>query len=111
MRRMCAVAPTSWPTSSLRPKRPMAWQLRLPAGSLTAATPALSGAGCERGAVPRRANELADFIAEAKEAYGLAAPIAVGFSNGANIAAAVLMLRPEALAGAALLRAMVPRAG
>jgi phospholipase/carboxylesterase len=58
--------------------------------------------------VRRRANELADFIAEAKEAYGLAAPIAVGFSNGANIAAAVLQLRPEALAGAALIRAMVP---
>jgi phospholipase/carboxylesterase len=55
-----------------------------------------------------RANELADFITQAREAYGLAAPVAVGFSNGANIAAAVLMLRPEALAGAVLLRAMVP---
>ena len=42
--------------------------------------------------------------------YGLAAPIAVGFSNGANIAAAMLLLRPEALAGAVLLRAMVPLA-
>jgi len=58
--------------------------------------------------VRRRADELADFIAEAREAYGLAAPVAVGFSNGANIAAAVLLLRPEALAGAVLLRAMVP---
>ena len=55
-----------------------------------------------------RANELADFIAEARKAYGLEAPVAVGFSNGANIAAAMLLLRPEALAGAALLRAMVP---
>ena len=55
-----------------------------------------------------RANELADFVAEARKAYGLEAPIAVGFSNGANIAAAMLMLRPEALSGAALLRAMVP---
>jgi phospholipase/carboxylesterase len=55
-----------------------------------------------------RAGQLADFVAEARKAYGLAAPIAVGFSNGANIAAAMLMLRPEALAGAALLRAMVP---
>ncbi len=58
--------------------------------------------------VTARANELADFIAEAREAYGLDAPVALGFSNGANIAAAVLMLRPQALAGAALLRAMVP---
>jgi phospholipase/carboxylesterase len=58
--------------------------------------------------VRRRADELADFIAEAREAYRLAAPIGVGFSNGANIAAAVLQLRPEALAGAVLLRAMVP---
>lgn len=58
--------------------------------------------------VARRANELADFIDEARAAYGIAAPVAVGFSNGANIAAALLMLRPEALAGAILLRAMVP---
>ncbi|KLK92377.1 hydrolase [Microvirga vignae] len=55
-----------------------------------------------------RAHELADFIAEAREAYGLAAPVAVGFSNGANIAAAVLQLRPQALSGAVLIRAMVP---
>lgn len=58
--------------------------------------------------VRRRAHELADFIAAARESYNLAAPVAVGFSNGANIAAAVLLLRPEALAGAVLLRAMVP---
>jgi phospholipase/carboxylesterase len=58
--------------------------------------------------VRRRANELADFVQDAREAYELEAPIAVGFSNGANIAAAVLQLRPEALAGAVLLRAMVP---
>jgi phospholipase/carboxylesterase len=58
--------------------------------------------------VRARANELADFVAEAREVYGLAEPVAVGFSNGANIAAAMLMLRPEALSGAALLRAMVP---
>jgi phospholipase/carboxylesterase len=58
--------------------------------------------------VRRRANELADFIHDAREAYDLAAPIAVGFSNGANIAAATLLLRPDALAGAVLLRAMMP---
>lgn len=60
--------------------------------------------------VVRRTHELADFIAEARAAYGLAAPVAVGFSNGANIAAALLLLRPEALAGAVLLRAMMPLA-
>ena len=58
--------------------------------------------------VRRRADELAGFVAEAREAYGLPAPVAVGFSNGANIAAALLLLWPAALAGAALLRAMVP---
>ena len=55
-----------------------------------------------------RANELADFIRASRETHRLAAPIAVGFSNGANIAAALLLLRPEALSGAILLRAMVP---
>src|SRR5262245_54982015 len=45
--------------------------------------------------VKRRANELADFVSEAREEYGLPAPIALGFSNGANIAAATLLLRPE----------------
>ena len=58
--------------------------------------------------VRRRASELGDFVTEAREQYGIAAPIAVGFSNGANIAAALLLLRPGVLAGAILLRAMVP---
>ena len=58
--------------------------------------------------VRRRADELAGFVAEAREAYRLGAPVALGFSNGANIAAALLLRQPEALAGAALLRAMVP---
>jgi phospholipase/carboxylesterase len=58
--------------------------------------------------VRRRANELADFIAEARRQYQLRAPLALGYSNGANIAAAMLFLRPDALSGAMLLRAMVP---
>jgi phospholipase/carboxylesterase len=58
--------------------------------------------------VRRRAVELADFVADARGRYGLAAPVALGYSNGANIAAAVLLLRPRALSGAMLLRAMVP---
>lgn len=56
----------------------------------------------------RRTEDLADFVAAARSRYGLPAPLALGFSNGANIAAATLLLRPEALAGAVLLRPMVP---
>jgi phospholipase/carboxylesterase len=58
--------------------------------------------------VRHRATELADFVTEARKRYDLAAPIALGYSNGANIAAAMLLLRPEELDGALLLRAMVP---
>ena len=58
--------------------------------------------------VRRRANELADFVAQARRAYDIAAPFAIGYSNGANIAAAVLLSRPEALTGGILFRAMAP---
>jgi phospholipase/carboxylesterase len=58
--------------------------------------------------VRRRADELARFIAEARQSYELGPPIAVGLSNGANIAAAVLMRHPAVLTGAVLLRAMTP---
>lgn len=58
--------------------------------------------------VRRRALELGEFVAEARKQYGIAAPVAVGFSNGANIAAALLLLKPDVLSGAILLRAMVP---
>ena len=58
--------------------------------------------------VRRRAQELGEFVVEARKQYGIAAPVAVGFSNGANIAAALLLLKPDVLAGAILLRAMVP---
>jgi phospholipase/carboxylesterase len=57
-----------------------------------------------------RSNELADFISEAVTSYSLDSEriYAVGYSNGANIAASLLLLRPGVLTGAALLRAMVP---
>jgi len=60
--------------------------------------------------VARRANELADFITAAAVQYGFSVAdlTAVGYSNGANIAAAVLLLRPEVLHEAILFRAMVP---
>ena len=57
-----------------------------------------------------RAADLAAFVTAARQRYGLAAPVALGFSNGANIAAALLLLHPDILAGAVLLRAMVPLA-
>jgi phospholipase/carboxylesterase len=60
--------------------------------------------------VRRRAQELADFIEDARTNYGISYPIALGFSNGANIAAALLLVQPEVLAGAILLRAMPPLA-
>jgi predicted esterase len=57
-----------------------------------------------------RTNELADFVNNASKAYGfdLQQVIAVGYSNGANIAASMLLLRPEILFSAILFRAMVP---
>ena len=57
-----------------------------------------------------RTNELADFVNDAAKTYGfdLQHVIAVGYSNGANIAASMLLLRPEILSSAILLRAMVP---
>jgi phospholipase/carboxylesterase len=58
----------------------------------------------------QRANELADFVTAAAQHYGFASDnlVAVGYSNGANIAAAMLLLRPEILSVAILFRAMVP---
>ena len=58
--------------------------------------------------VRRRAFELARFVEEARSSYGIAAPLALGYSNGANMAAAVLLLSPSVLSGAILLRAMAP---
>src|SRR5213082_1223170 len=58
----------------------------------------------------KRTNELAGFVAAAAQHYGFASDkvVAVGYSNGANIAASMLLLRPEVLSTAILFRAMVP---
>ena len=60
--------------------------------------------------VVRRAKELADFIGVAATQYSFAprSLTAVGYSNGANIAAAVLLLHPGVLTRAVLFRTMVP---
>jgi phospholipase/carboxylesterase len=57
-----------------------------------------------------RTDELAEFIVKSSSAYMFDSEslIAVGYSNGANIAASLLLRRPEILAGAILFRAMVP---
>ena len=59
--------------------------------------------------VIRRAHELADFVIAATDEYGLdrQQTTAVGYSNGANIAAAMMLLRPDVLPAAILFRAMV----
>ena len=57
-----------------------------------------------------RTRELAHFVRAAEKEYSLTPGhmVAVGFSNGANIAASMLMTDPEVLAGAALMRGMPP---
>ena len=57
-----------------------------------------------------RTDELAGFVRRAAEEYGLdpAGLVALGFSNGANVATALLVRHPDLLAGAALLRPMLP---
>ena len=58
----------------------------------------------------KRTNELADFVTSAAEYYKIDNRniVAVGYSNGANIAASMLLLRPEILSASILFRAMVP---
>jgi predicted esterase len=58
----------------------------------------------------QRTAELADFVVSSAANYHFSTRqvTAVGFSNGANIAGALLLLRPDALRAAILFRAMVP---
>lgn len=60
--------------------------------------------------VERRAGELAHFLELAREAYGLGdrEVVAVGFSNGANIALATVLLHPESLTGVVAFSGMYP---
>jgi phospholipase/carboxylesterase/glyoxalase family protein len=55
-------------------------------------------------------DELARFVGAASSKYGFDAGkiVAVGYSNGANIAASVMLSHPGVLAGAILFRPMVP---
>ncbi|HKS04386.1 MAG TPA: dienelactone hydrolase family protein, partial [Chthoniobacterales bacterium] len=57
-----------------------------------------------------RANELAEFVSTAARKYDfdLDALIAVGYSNGANIASAMMLLGALKASGAILFRPMVP---
>lgn len=104
------------------------------AGRLSPASPLLSprgtvleaGAGSEGGALRffrrhaegvfdeddlrLRTAELGAFVRAAGAEHGIAdgSWVAVGFSNGANIATALLLAQPDLLAGVVLLGAMVP---
>ena len=57
-----------------------------------------------------RTHELADFVGQAADQYGFDRErlVAVGYSNGANIAASLMLLHPGLLRAAVLFRAMVP---
>lgn len=55
-----------------------------------------------------RAHDLAKFITAAKNKYELGTRLfAVGYSNGANMASALLFLHPDLFSGAVLFRGMV----
>ena len=58
----------------------------------------------------RQTEDLAKFITDAARRYALQNTriMAVGYSNGANIAASILLTHPRLLAGAALFRPMIP---
>jgi phospholipase/carboxylesterase len=57
-----------------------------------------------------RTHELADFVEAASEEYGFdrSKLVAVGYSNGANVAASMVLLHPGLLQAAVLFKAMVP---
>jgi predicted esterase/catechol 2,3-dioxygenase-like lactoylglutathione lyase family enzyme len=64
----------------------------------------------DEGSVVREANALTDFLANQADRYGFDAGRldALGYSNGANVASAAVLLRPGTFRRLALLRPMVP---
>jgi phospholipase/carboxylesterase len=57
-----------------------------------------------------RTHELAEFVEASSEEYGFdrSKLVGVGYSNGANVAASMILLHPGLLRAAVLFRAMVP---
>ena len=55
-----------------------------------------------------RSNEMNEFVTGAMAAYEIPKPIALGYSNGANLALAMLVMELKCLSGAILLRSMAP---
>lgn len=97
-RELCADAPVLAPVGPVSEHGMRRWFRRLAEGVFDTED------------VIARANQLADFLRRARAERGLGARplVAVGFSNGANIAAAVTLLRPDALTRAVLFNAMLP---
>ena len=64
----------------------------------------------DTGDLKARTEELAQFIGAASKRYGFRERrlIVVGYANGANLAASLILLHPHYLAGAVLFRAIVP---
>jgi phospholipase/carboxylesterase len=62
------------------------------------------------GVFDHESGQLCGFVTSSSQKYGFDAArvVAIGYSNGANIAASLLLSHPEVLAGAVLLRAMTP---
>jgi phospholipase/carboxylesterase len=91
------------PNSALLSPRGRVLENGMPASS--AAWPKACSTTARSGIVLSNSRTL---LEDARRGHGIARPIAVGYSNGANVAAAVMLLCPGTFAGAALLRAMVP---
>lgn len=97
-RELCAEAPVLAPVGAVSEHGMRRWFRRLAEGVF------------DTDDVVARAEQLAHFLDTARARHGLADRplVAVGFSNGANIAAAVALLHPDVLDRAVLFNAMLP---